>query len=62
VPCGRPRRRPGRASMVTVAALGGAWGRLVAAAVLAPAAARDSGRFAAVLLGVPVVLAALPVG
>jgi hypothetical protein len=34
----------------------------VAAAALAPAAARDSGRFAAVLLGVPVVLAALPVG
>jgi hypothetical protein len=41
------------------AALGAA---LVAAAALAPAAARDSGRFAAVLLGVPVVLAALPVG
>jgi hypothetical protein len=41
------------------AALGAA---VVAAAVLAPAAARDSGSFAAVLLGVPVVLAALPVG
>src|SRR5262245_30984523 len=41
------------------AALGAA---VVAAAVLTPAAARDSGRFAAVLLGVPVVLAALPVG
>jgi hypothetical protein len=40
------------------AALGAA---MVAAAVLAPAAARDSGSFAAVLLGVPVVLAALPV-
>jgi hypothetical protein len=39
------------------AALGAA---VAAAAVLAPAAARDSGRFAAVLLGVPVVLAALP--
>jgi hypothetical protein len=34
----------------------------VAAVVLAPAAARDSGWFAAVLLGVPVALAAIPVG
>ena len=41
------------------AALGAA---VVAAAVLAPAAALDSGWFAAVLLGVPVVLAALPMG
>jgi hypothetical protein len=41
------------------AALGAA---VFAAAVLAPAAARDSGSFAAVLLGVPVVLAAFPVG
>jgi hypothetical protein len=41
------------------AALGSA---VVAAVVLAPAAARDSGSFAAVLLGVPVVLAALPAG
>jgi hypothetical protein len=41
------------------AALGAA---VVAAAVFAYAAARDSGWFAAVLLGVPVVLAALPVG
>src|SRR5262245_29199777 len=39
------------------AALGAA---AVAAAMVAPATARDSGRFAAVLLGVPVVLAALP--
>lgn len=40
------------------------WAAVVAAAVaaiaLGPAAARDSGWFAAVLLGVPVVLAALP--
>src|SRR5262245_35197237 len=35
---------------------------VVTAAVLTPAAARDSGSFAAVLLGVPVVLAALPLG
>jgi hypothetical protein len=41
------------------AALGAA---VVAAAVLASTVARDSGWFAAVLLGVPVVLAALPVG
>jgi hypothetical protein len=41
------------------AALGAA---VFAAAVLAPAAARDSGSFAAVLLGVPIVLAALPLG
>lgn len=34
---------------------------VVAAAVLTPAAARDAGWFAAVLLGVPVVLPALPV-
>ena len=34
----------------------------VAAVMLAPAVARDSGWFATVLLGVPVVLAALPVG
>jgi hypothetical protein len=34
----------------------------VAAVVLAPAVARDSGSFATVLLGVPVVLAALPIG
>ena len=34
----------------------------VAAVVLAPAVARDSGWFAIVLLGVPIVLAALPVG
>jgi hypothetical protein len=32
----------------------------VAAALLAPAVVRDSGRFAIVLLGVPVALAALP--
>lgn len=42
------------------------WAGLAAAAVaaltLAPAAAGDSGWFAAVLLGVPVLLAALPVG
>jgi hypothetical protein len=42
-----------------LAALGAA---AVAAVVLAPAAARDSGRFAAVLLGVPIVLAAVPAG
>jgi hypothetical protein len=41
------------------AALGAA---VVAAAGFAPAAARDSGWFAVVLLGVPVVLAAIPVG
>jgi hypothetical protein len=34
----------------------------VAAGVLAPAAARDSGRFAVVLLGIPVVLAAISAG
>jgi hypothetical protein len=34
----------------------------LAAALLAPAAAQDSGWFAAVLLGVPVALAAIPVG
>jgi hypothetical protein len=34
----------------------------VAAVMLAPAVVRDSGWFATVLLGVPVVLAALPVG
>ena len=42
------------------------WAGLAAAAVaaltLAPAAVGDSGWFAAVLLGVPVLLAALPVG
>jgi hypothetical protein len=42
------------------------WAALAAAAVaavaLAPAVARDSGWFATVLLGVPVVLAAIPVG
>ena len=42
------------------------WAGLAAAAVaaltLAPVAADDSGWFAAVLLGVPVLLAALPVG
>jgi hypothetical protein len=41
------------------AALGAA---VLASTVLAPAAVRDSGWFAAVLLGVPVMLAALPVG
>ena len=48
--------------MVTVAAPGGAWGRRGGRGRLAPAAARDSGLFAAVLLGVPVVLAAVPMG